>query len=302
MPILFSNAFPDECRKRYATPVLCTTHSLRVLIEHHIPAGPTIPPGTGYPLRTGIESNTGPLSASEGGVHHYRIYLRRGWHSGSGKSSAPIAEELEHLGYGCALVSHRLFPPDAFPAPAEDLAAAFAWVKSNIASRRGDPARVILAGHSSGAHLSLLIATDPRYLSAHRMTPADIRAVIGLSTPVDLSRHTDGHGYGDVLFSGRGADPFRRDEGLIEDASPIRHVSRGMPPTLLVVGGNDFPMLEGDARTFARKAKGFGDRVRVAVVPGKDHLGVTRGMTDPRDMVLATVQQFIREQTSERVP
>jgi len=51
-----------------------------------------------------------------------------GWHSGSGKSSAPIAEELVRLGYGCALVSHRLFPPDAFPAPAEDLAAAFAWV------------------------------------------------------------------------------------------------------------------------------------------------------------------------------
>jgi hypothetical protein len=86
------------------------------------------------------------------------------------------------------------------------------------------------AGHSSGAHLSLPIATDPRYLFAHRMTPADIRAVIGLSTPVDLSRHADGHGYGDVLFSGHGADPFRRDEGLMEDASPIRHVSRGIPP------------------------------------------------------------------------
>jgi hypothetical protein len=74
-----------------------------------------------------------------------------------------------------------------------------------------------------------------------------------------------------------------------------------MPPTLLVVGGNDFPMLEVDARRFAEKAMGFGGRVRVAVVPGKDHLGVARGMTDLRDMVLATVQQFIREEASERV-
>jgi acetyl esterase/lipase len=85
-----------------------------------------------------------------------------GWHSGSGKSSKPIAEELVRFGYGCALISHRLFPPDAFPAPAEDLAAAIAWVKANIAIRGGDPKRVILAGHSSGAHLSLLVATDPR--------------------------------------------------------------------------------------------------------------------------------------------
>jgi acetyl esterase/lipase len=45
-----------------------------------------------------------------------------------------------------------------------------------------------------------------------------------------------------------------------------------MPPTLLVVGGQDFPMLE-DARAFARKSEGFGDRVGVIVVPGEDHNG-----------------------------
>src|SRR5579859_1480751 len=47
-----------------------------------------------------------------------------GWHAGSGKSSTPIAERLRALGYGCALISHRLFPPDPFPAQAEDLASA----------------------------------------------------------------------------------------------------------------------------------------------------------------------------------
>jgi len=132
-----------------------------------------------------------------------------GWHSGNGKSSAPIAVELSRLGYGCVLVSHRLFPPDTFPAPAEDLEAAFAWVKSNIGSRGGDPNKIILAGHSSGAQLSLLIATDPSYLRAWRLNQSDIQAVIGLSSPVDLTRHPDGHGYGDVPLSGHGADPFR---------------------------------------------------------------------------------------------
>jgi len=223
-----------------------------------------------------------------------------GWHSGSGKSSKPIAEQLAHLGYGCALISHRLFPPDSFPAPAEDLAAAFAWVKANIAERGGDPKRVILAGHSSGAHLSLLVATDPRYLTAHHLTPADIRAVIGLSTPVDLSRHADGHGYGDVLLSGRGADPFRRDEAMMKDASPIEHISRGMPTTLLVVGQNDFPMLEADARAFARKAESLGGRVQVVVAAGKDHMGVARGMIDDHDVVLATVEAFLQRETAEQ--
>jgi len=222
-----------------------------------------------------------------------------GWHSGSGKSSIPIAEELVQLGYACALVSHRLFPPDPFPAPAEDLAAAFAWVKSNIRSRGGDPNKVILAGHSSGSQLSLLIATDPRYVAAVHLKVSDIRAVIGLSSPVDLMRHPDGHGYGDVLLSGHGADAFRRDEALMEDASPIRHLSQKMPPVLLIVGENDFPMLASDARSFARKAEEIGNRVQVVVAPGKDHLGVARGMTDKRDFVLETVLAFLKTQLTD---
>jgi acetyl esterase/lipase len=216
-----------------------------------------------------------------------------GWHTGSGKSSAPIAEKFRTLGYGCVLISHRLSPPDVFPAQAEDLAAAVAWVKANIAARGGDAKRIILAGHSSGAHLSLLLATDPRYLAARHLTIADIEAVIGLSPPVDLSRHPGGHGYGDVLLVGHGADAFKRDEALMKDASPIEHLTRGLPPTLLVVGEHDFPMLEADARAFARTAESFGNKVQVVVAPGKDHMGVARGMLDDNDAVFHAVKMFL---------
>jgi acetyl esterase/lipase len=216
-----------------------------------------------------------------------------GWHSGSGKSATPIAEKLRALGYGCVLVSHRLFPPRTFPAQAEDLAAAFAWVKAQISNRGGDPQKLVLAGHSSGAHLSLLLATDPRFLAAHKIAIADISAVVGLSTPVDLTRHADGHGYGDVLLSGPGAAVFGRNEALMRDASPIEHVSRGLPATLLAVGEKDFPMLEADARAFARKAAAVGSSVQVVVAPGKDHMGMARGMIDDNDAVLTAVKTFL---------
>ncbi|HYL72556.1 MAG TPA: alpha/beta hydrolase, partial [Bryobacteraceae bacterium] len=211
------------------------------------------------------------------------------------KSSKPIADKLQSLGYGCALVSHRLSPPDVFPAHAEDVASAFAWVKSNIAARGGDPQRVILAGHSSGAHLSLLVAADPRYLAPHHLSPSDVLAVIGLSSPVDLTRHPDGHGYGDVLLGGPGADAFRRDAALMKDASPAEHVSKSLPPTLLLVGERDLPMLEADARAFARKAEIAGRTVEVAVLPGKDHMGVARGMTGDQDPVLVRVLEFLKK-------
>src|SRR5437868_2178987 len=65
-----------------------------------------------------------------------------GWHTGSRKSVTPVGEKLQSLGFGCALVSHRLSPKYRFPAQADYVAAAFAWVLKHIAEKGGDPRRV----------------------------------------------------------------------------------------------------------------------------------------------------------------
>jgi acetyl esterase/lipase len=218
-----------------------------------------------------------------------------GWHSGSRKSVGPIGEQLQGLGYGCALLSHRLAPKDKFPAQAEDVAAAFAWVKKNIAAKGGDPKRVVLMGHSSGAHLSLLIATDPKYLAAHKLSPGDIAGVVGLSTPLDLEPRADKKGFADILMAGKGADVFARDAEVMKSASPIRHVSKDLPPTLLVVGEKDFPMLEGDAQAFAEKAKGVDREVTTFVGKGCDHMSVVRSLLEDRSAIRAQVRAFLKK-------
>jgi acetyl esterase/lipase len=217
-----------------------------------------------------------------------------GWHSGGRKAVAPIGEKLRSLGYGCALPSHRLAPQDKFPAQAEDLAAAFAWVKRNIAARGGDPGRVVLVGHSSGAHLSLLVAADPKYLAGHKLAPAAVAGVVGLSTPVDLEPRGDKKGFGDALLAGNGADVFGRDAAVMRAASPIRHVSKDLPPVLLVVGERDYPMLAGDARAFAEKAKGVGGAVATYVAVGCDHMGVVRSLVEDRSPVRDEVVAFLK--------
>ena len=166
-------------------------------------------------------------------------------------------------------------------------------MKKHIADKGGDPRRVYLMGHSSGAHLSLLLAADPKYLARHKLSPADIAAVVGLSTPVDLAPRKDGKGFGDALMGGRGADVFSRDVAVMRDASPIRRISKRLPPVLLVVGERDFPMLEGDARAFVAKAKEAGADASLFVAKGRDHIGVVRSLLDEKSPVRDRVLEFL---------
>jgi acetyl esterase/lipase len=68
-----------------------------------------------------------------------------GWHSGSRKSVAAIGETLQGLGFGCALLSHRLSPKDKFPAQVEDRVAARSGAPMapahQVADSRCHPAR-----------------------------------------------------------------------------------------------------------------------------------------------------------------
>ncbi|HWB07827.1 MAG TPA: alpha/beta hydrolase [Pirellulales bacterium] len=229
-----------------------------------------------------------------------------GWHTGSRKSVTRVGEQMQRLGFGCALVSHRLSPKDKFPAQAEDLAAAFAWVKTKIEAKGGDPKRVVLMGHSSGAHLSLLLATDETYLAKYGLSPKDIAGVVGLSTPVDLEPRDDRRGFGDALMAGKGADVFSRDAAIMRAASPTQHVSEDLPPTLLIVGERDFPTLERDALTFAEKAGKANRVVTTFVAKGCDHMGVVRSLLEDdstvRDQVLTFLASLGKDATSDRQP
>lgn len=49
-------------------------------------------------------------------------------------------------------INYRLAPADTWPAGRDDLASTIAWVRDNIAQYGGDPKRIVLVGHSSGAN------------------------------------------------------------------------------------------------------------------------------------------------------
>jgi acetyl esterase/lipase len=105
-----------------------------------------------------------------------------GWKRGD-KSKATGERKVEHLtgeGFAFASIDYRLVPAATVEQQAADVAAAVAWLRHDAARFGIDPSRIVLMGHSAGAHLVALVGTDPRYLVAAGLSLQDIRGVITL--------------------------------------------------------------------------------------------------------------------------
>ncbi|VUD59331.1 Carboxylesterase NlhH [Thalassocella blandensis] len=114
------------------------------------------------------------------------------WQIGEKSEYRFVGSKMAEKGYIAVLPNYRKFPQVQFPDFVNDGAKAVAWVKNNIAQYGGDPSRIYIAGHSAGAHIASLLATDERYLAAQNLNAhSDIKACISISGPYDFEPEKD---------------------------------------------------------------------------------------------------------------
>lgn len=106
-----------------------------------------------------------------------------GWKRGS-KDNATGQYKPVHYpreGYAFASINYRLVPDATVEQQAADVASAVKTLIDRADSLGIDRRRIVLMGHSAGAHLVALVGTDERYLRAAGLSFADIAGVI----PID---------------------------------------------------------------------------------------------------------------------
>jgi dienelactone hydrolase len=168
------------------------------------------------------------------------------WSVGGRENETALGMRLAERGIGFAAISHRLtsgawmddkLPKEGFrhPAHVEDCARAFAWLHKNIKARGGDPTRLFVSGHSSGGHLSALLALDPRYLKAHDLPITAIRGSIPVGGGYELTKyHTHlAEGMNQKLADDHLEFIFGKPEDWVA-ASPTTYVKDAKVPMLVI--------------------------------------------------------------------
>jgi acetyl esterase/lipase len=141
-----------------------------------------------------------------------------GWAFGDKRMAGHMAVHARAQGYAFASLNYRLVPAATPQQQAEDVAAAIALLVRDADELAIDPGRIILSGHSAGAHLAALVGTDPRYLAAHRLPISILDGIVlfdgaGYDVPAQMAR-------GGPLLRRMYARAFGSDPGFQARVSP----------------------------------------------------------------------------------
>ncbi len=86
-----------------------------------------------------------------------------GWSMGSHRSVGAKPAHFGAAGYYFASAGYRILPNAPVEQQAADIGAAIAALRGQAGAIGFDPDRIAIIGHSSGAHLAALLASDPSY-------------------------------------------------------------------------------------------------------------------------------------------
>ena len=208
------------------------------------------------------------------------------WNSGRRQDYAWLGRALAAQGFVTVVPDYRLVPEVRYPAFVEDGAAAVALARSRAGSWGADPDGIVLAGHSAGAYIAVMLATDRRFLQAAGVPNGALRGAAGLAGPYDF--------YPFDATSTRAAFGGAPDGASTQ---PINAVSGDEPPLWLASGDGDETVRPRNSVALAEKVRAAGGDAEVKIYPGVDHIGIALALSRPfrgRAPVLADLATFVR--------
>jgi acetyl esterase/lipase len=209
------------------------------------------------------------------------------------KVNVAIAATLAKHGIGCAVVNYRLAPKASYPAYLDDAAAGVAWALGNVVERGGDPKRVFVSGHSAGAYLTAAIGYNPKFLAKYRVSTGQLAGLIPVSPQVFTHFQ---------IRKERGV-PNPRTTPVIDEDAPAYHARADAPPTLILMGDDDWPGRLEECQYFVKLLKVLKHPdAELRVIPGRNHNSIAEKAAEAGDPAMGAVLRFIGKRSTVEKP
>ena len=246
-----------------------------------------------------LKLNTLDIYAPSTGTEHPVIIWVHGggWQTGDKAPVYTKAKRFTHAGFVFISVNYRLSPAVKHPVHVQDVATATAWVYAHAADYGVNPNRIFLMGHSSGAHLAALVATDDRYLKAAGADLRILKGCIALDSgsydiPAMLAEAPRYRSFVEAAF-GNNPEAWKA-------ASPTAHVMSGkfIPPFLLIHAGK-LAATRHQAQQFAGLLDKAGVSVEIRHAVDKYHSSLDRDLgswgDEPTKWILDFMDHVLEE-------
>lgn len=222
------------------------------------------------------------------------IFIHGGsWSSGKKETYWWLGRNLAKNNVVTAVINYPLAPQATYKEMAQASAQAVKWVRDNISSYGGNPARIFLMGHSAGAHLCELINSDPQYFKAVNIENP-VKGLIlndpfGLDMAEYLSKAEKDDNYTDFLRT------FSADSTAWQAGSPLFYIKNVSNPHLLFYGDKTYPAIQLQTERLYKSLKVQNTPVKLQVVEGKRHVGMISQMIFGGNKLYRSISTFLTE-------
>lgn len=229
-----------------------------------------------------------PAQATPAPIH---IHIHGGaWRAQSKDDGAILAPAMTSAGMHFVVPDFDLLPHVRMPDMIDQLARMVGWVHANAARLGGDPDRILLSGHSSGAHLAAVLATLD--WTGHGLPADTVKALVCVSGGYDLEP---------VLLSARRAYIHLSPEEA-DRLSPPRQAEHIGCPVWVLWGEKETPEFIRQGETFAAALANAGRLAGGGVVTGLNHFEICGAMAVPSNPVHQAVVEALAHAGGDRAP
>ena len=219
------------------------------------------------------------------------VFLYGGrWSGGFRQDYKFVGQALTQQGFVTVVPDMRAYPKVRFPTFVDDAAQAVKWAHDNIRQYGGDPAKLFVMGHQSGAHIAALLVLDPDYLRAAGGKRQWLRGMIGLAGPYDFL----------PLTSSELRDMFGPPDQF-DKSQPIQYTDGHNPPMLLMHGEDDTDVQVKNTRNLAAAIIRAGGAVDTVIYPKMSNSKILATIGAPlrnTSDVLTNITEFVRKNSN----